>query len=388
MNYQDGLKQAEAHLDALAALRAPTSVLLGVNQDVRDALASLGLETVFDRATSPLFALVYEIGESLQGRGPAALARFDSIPGGVAVAGGPSRLEDFANADIAAIRSLTPEQATELKTALQVDTVGDLGRWIPYRSARRVLEAAGGAGEGVTDDAAELVPKFGEFPTERRYYSAIVMDHVEVQNPVDLTTAGPVDISPTLEADFGFSAPAVGARLTFRSRGSRTVSRRQPSASVALAPCESTRIAVVDCRVRRAPPAPKPSRDGSVDSADVAQPRNQRSAGRRCDRGASGFSHNRGTSTTNRRRRTWLQCGPGVVRASGPSGRPTRPPIASRIRRLTEPVGLDEQQVMEATQPGRIIHPHRRASARQGDSETEHEVSPLESCDYNHTCTL
>jgi len=75
MSYSDGLRQSDVALDPIAALRAPTSILLGVADPVRSALESVGLITVFDLATSPLFALAYEIGEALQGRGRAALAR-------------------------------------------------------------------------------------------------------------------------------------------------------------------------------------------------------------------------------------------------------------------------------------------------------------------------
>src|SRR5262245_14903445 len=177
MGFQDGLRQSDS-LDPLAALRGSTSSLLGVNENARGALATLGLETVLDLATSSLFELAYEIGEAVEGRGPPALSRFDAIPGGAAAPNGPNDLFDFANADISAIRSLSAEQATRLKTALQVDTVGDLGRWIPYRSARSVLEAAGGLNQAESDEASELVPKLGQFPTERRYYSTIVIDHV------------------------------------------------------------------------------------------------------------------------------------------------------------------------------------------------------------------
>lgn len=63
MASQDGLKQAHANLDPLAALRAPVDALLGVSEPVREVLESLGLRTVFDLATATAV---------LAGRGPRA----------------------------------------------------------------------------------------------------------------------------------------------------------------------------------------------------------------------------------------------------------------------------------------------------------------------------
>ena len=98
-----------------------------------------------------------------------------------------------------------------------------------------------------TEAASELVPRMGEFPTERHYYSTLVMDRVAVTQTSDLATAGPIDILPALDANFGFDAPAVGARLTFeQSWFAHGVTLGNLLHSVALAPGESTRVAVVD----------------------------------------------------------------------------------------------------------------------------------------------
>ena len=237
MPYQDALRHEFSSLDPLAALRAPTDALLGVGADAKAALTSLGLDTVFDLATSPLFRLAGDIAAAAQGRDSTGLSRFDRVPGGVAAPDSPVSLADFAHADIALLRSLTPEQATQLKAALQVENVADLGRWPAYVAARSVLEVAGGISAVETDTASELVPRMGEFPTERHYYSTLVMDRVAVAQTSDLATAGPIDILPALDADFGFDAPAVGARLTFeQSWFAHGVTLGNLLHSVALAP--------------------------------------------------------------------------------------------------------------------------------------------------------
>ena len=346
MSYQDGLRQSDVTLDPIAALRAPTTTLLGVSEPSRAALAAIGLQSVFDLATSPLFALAYEVGEALQGRGPAALARFDTIPGGVASDDGPSRLADFAAAPLTSIRSLSAAQATALTAGLQVDNVADLGRWLPFRSARNILEAAGGLGAPAGDEASELVPKLGEFPTERRYYSTVVMDHVVAQSTVDLATAGPVDISPTVDATFGFSAPAVGARLTFeQSWYAHGVTLGNLLHSVALAPGESTRIAVVDWS--------RQTRAGATESIDegetlverhVAQPRRERGAGSGGERDPDGILARRehvddevGRCVARREHRSRLVRRQRVVREDEDVGGQLLD-----VHRLSRPRGVDE----------------------------------------------
>ena len=171
MRFQDGLRQAHADLDALAALRAPLSVLSGTSAAAVAALEAIGIRTVFDLATSPLFALASQLTESAAGDGRNGLARFDAVPGGVGNEGAPTRPSEFIGAGLSALRSLVPSEASDLETSLGITSVGDLGRWLPYRFARLAFgDATAGTGPA-TDDARELVPRFGEFPTERHYYS-------------------------------------------------------------------------------------------------------------------------------------------------------------------------------------------------------------------------
>jgi hypothetical protein len=393
VSYQDGLRQSDVTLDPIAALRAPTTVLLGVSEPVRAALADVGLQSVFDLATSPLFSLAYEIGEALQGRGPAALARFDTIPGGVATSDGPSRLADFAAAPLTAIRSLREAQATALATALQVDNVADLGRWIPFRSARAILEAAGGVSATAGDEASELVPKLGEFPTERRYYSTVVMDHVVAKSTVDLATAGPVDISPTVDADFGFSAPAVGARLTFeQSWYAHGVTLGNLLHSVALAPGESTRIAVVDWSRQTSASASESIAEGETLVNDTTHNRAvsevQEAVANEIQ---TGFSHTNSTSTTVSGGGGFgLSIGPLTVGGSGGAGHTsTSADSFSTSTGSRDLAASMSQQVMDATHQAASSVRNRRASIVKEISESEHEsTSTRILANYNHMHAL
>jgi hypothetical protein len=392
-NYQDGLRQASVRLDPLAALRSPVTILLGVTEPVRVALASLGLATVMDLATSPLFLLASEIGDAALGVGGSELARLDAIPGGSVVAGGPTRLADLGSAHLSALRSLGDGQAAALESALNVDTIADLGRWIPYRSARAVLDAASGSAPSDGDEATELVPRFGEYPTERRYYSSIVMDHVAVGQTTDLTTAGPIDISPTTAADFGFSAPAVGARLTFQqSWFAQGVTLGNLLHSVALAPGESTRVAVVDWS--------RQTTASSTESIDETESLTNATSHNRAvsevqqavaNEVQSGFSHTDSTATTNESGGgLGFSLGPITLGGSASGGSTTTSADSFSTSAGSRDLAASmSQQVADATQQAASSVRNRRASIVKEISETEHEsVSTRILANYNHMHAL
>jgi hypothetical protein len=393
MAYTDGLKQAHSTLDPLAALRAPTNVLLGVAEPVRQVLESLGLVTVFDLATAPLFTLAYEIAEAAAGRGTGAYARLGLVSGGAVVDGGPERPDQLAAAALASLRSLGPEQVTALERELQVETVADLGRWLPFRSARAVLAAATTLPEEGEDEAKELVPRLGEFPTERRYYSSIVMDQVAVGPTVDLVTAGPVDIAPAIAADFGFSAPAVGARLTFeQSWFAHGVTLGNLLHSVALAPGESTRIAVVDWSRRTEATGVETIGETEALTATTAHNRAVSEVQEAvANEVQSGFSHTESTATTKAAGGGFgFSMGPVSIGASGSIGKTTTSADSFSTSAGSRDLAASmSQQVADATQQAASSVRNRRASIVKEVSETEHEeVSTRILANYNHMHAL
>ncbi len=393
MPYQDGLRHEFSSLDPLAALRAPAEALLGVDASAKAALSSLGLETVFDLATAPLFRLASDIAAAAQGRDSSGLSRFDRVPGGVAAPDSPVSLADFANADIASLRNLTPAQATQLKAALDIEKVADLGRWPAYVAARSVLDVAGGVVAAEADTASELVPRMGEFPTERHYYSTIVMDRVAVDQTTDLVSAGPLDILPTLNANFGFDAPAVGARLTFeQSWFAHGVTLGNLLHSVALAPGESTRVAVVDWSRQTSATGAETIGESEALTATTSH---NRAVSEIQDAVAtevqSGFSHTESKATTKSAGGGFgFSMGPVSIGASGGIGTTTTSAdsfsTSSGSRNLSASMS---QQVMDATHQAASSVRNRRATIVKEISETEHEsVSTRILANYNHMHAL
>lgn len=392
MPYVDGLKQASVTLDPLTALGAATDALIGVNAAARGALAELGIKTIADLATSPMFDLAYEISEAARGSGASKLRRLERVPGGFVDDAGPQNLTELAGANLSVIRNLDTATAAALRDALQVETVGDLGRWLPYRSARAILSAA--INDPGTDDVAgELVPKFGEFPTERRFYSTIVMDHVSVGQTTDLAAAGPVDITPAVAADFGFSAPAVGARLTMeQSWYAHGVTLGNLLHSVALAPGESTRIAVVDWSRRTTAGATEEIGETEALSQTTAHNRAvsevQEATAREVQ---TGFSHTGSESTTKSAGGGFgFSAGPLTVGGSGGIAKTKTSADSFSTSVGSRELGASmSQKVMDATQQAASSVRNRRASIVKEVSEQEHEqVSTRILANYNHMHAL
>ncbi|MFF9120491.1 hypothetical protein ACF09Y_33810 [Streptomyces massasporeus] len=145
-----------------------------------------------------------------------------------------------------------------MAAALSVSTIRDLGLWPPYHAARAILSAAFGAqaDPGVQPEpvATDLLPSTGRYPTERVQYQVLLLEELldpagQMAKPPDtrkpLESAGPIDL---LQEDVqGFTRPAIGAVLTCsQSWYTQGLTLGHLLHSLALAPGETTRIAMVD----------------------------------------------------------------------------------------------------------------------------------------------
>jgi hypothetical protein len=392
MSYRDGLRQTNANLDPLGALRSPTSVLLGVSASAAQAIEGLGIRTVLDLATDPLFATAATIAAAARGD-TSLLAPLGGVPGGLINEGGPTDLPALARAELKALRALSETVAASLKQQLQIDTIGDLGRWPPYRAALEILGAAGVRAAAEKDEASELVPKLGEFPTERHFYSTIVLDQIARQDTADLTTAGAIDLSPALSADFGFSTPAVGARLTFeQSWYAQGVTLGNLLHSLALAPGESTRIALLDWSRQQSAATSEAISEteklANTTTHNRALSEVQDAVAHEAQRG---FSHTESSSDTRGGGLSGgFALGPIQIGASA-SGSTIDTSAdswstSSGSRTLAASMS---QKVMDSTQQAASSARNRRASIVQEVSQQEHEsVSTRIVANYNHMHAL
>ena len=391
MPYQDGLKQTQSNLDPLSALRAPVTVLLGVSDQAGHVLSTLGLKTVLDLASAPLFVLASQISAAARGSN-SAIAPLGAISGGIVVDGGPSDAATLAASDLAILRGLTAAAAGDLKQALQVDTVGDLGRWAPFRAASDILAAASA---GLPDDltASELTPRRGDYPTERRFYATLVMDQVVTANPVDLATAGALSLEPTLSADFGFSTPAIGARLTFEQTWfAQGFTLGSLLHSLALAAGESTRVAVLDWSRRTAAATSEAISETeqltNITTHNRAVSEVQDAVAKEVQ---NGLSHTESTGTTEEGGAgLGLAIGPVVFGAAGAAASTST--SADSVSSSSGTRSLEasmSQKVMDATQQAASSARNRRASIVQEVSESEQASATTRIvANYNHMHAL
>jgi hypothetical protein len=244
----DYLKTDFWTLEPDSVLRASPSVLLGVSDDAAEALRAVDVHSVFDLAMARVFANAERLLEAAV-RTESALARFGAAPSDVVGANG-GRVEELGFDDIDVLDGVGPDLARRLTAALDVRTVRDLALWPPYRAAKKLVQQAYGLGDDPRPDPEappELLPRTGEYPTERITYQTLLIDDVD-DDTDDLVPLGQALPSLTeIARRGGAHKPMVGAVVTLsQSWYAHGVALGQLLHSLALAPGESTRVAMLD----------------------------------------------------------------------------------------------------------------------------------------------
>ncbi|MEZ4674861.1 MAG: hypothetical protein R2932_11535 [Caldilineaceae bacterium] len=246
----DKLKTEHVKLDPREALRSSPTILLGVSTAAAAALKLVEIESVFDLATSRLFANANQLLKA--GLDPKdSYYRYGAPPKDVVNGNADGhRVDELRFDSIAILDGLDAAKAQTISDDLDVKAVRDLALWPPYLAARQILNDSYFPELEVGFDPeapSDLLPKSGEYPTERVFYHTLVLDQVDSQPDQELEQAGPIDIAPTLDQSFGFKNLGIGALLTIsQSWYAQGVALGQLLHSTALAPGESTRIAMMD----------------------------------------------------------------------------------------------------------------------------------------------
>ena len=231
-------------------------VLLGVTTEAVSVLSQIEIDTVFDLATSSVFDDAAKLVKAssafdsplAQHGAPSA----DVVREGL-VAGKPVGELQFMSIGI--LEKIPQNVVADLKSALDVETVRDLAFYPPYRAAVRLMNAVyfpdNVAGIDL-EQPRDLLPRTGEYPTERVQYATLLLDEIPTgdgEELIDVTGLGflPIDIEVLAKADAGFKKSAFGALLTFnQSWYAQGVTLGQLLHSTSLAPGESTRVAIID----------------------------------------------------------------------------------------------------------------------------------------------
>lgn len=262
-------------LEASELVSRPVAVLLGVSADAVALLGNLNIETVFDLASSVIFSAARRIADAADDPNAdmalVGVAPLDMVD----VAARTMPVRELHIAPLSRLRGVSDQTAAGIATAMSITTIRDAAFWPPYVAARQILNVSlGGTEEGVGDELpTELVPRMGRYPTERLQYHILLLDKVlepgpaldhigmgrfalldgvvrsaaPAQKGTPLELAGALDLLTAISADAGFQNPARGALVTFtQSWYTLGLSLGHLLHALALAPGESTRIAVVD----------------------------------------------------------------------------------------------------------------------------------------------
>ncbi len=279
----DSIRSLYRNLEPSSALDKPTSILLGISQPAANALNDVDIFTVFDLASSAIFANAVDIcllAESGQGR----FAATGKVPYDALRDGHDKPITELPLQPISILSTHSPK--TELDTlavAMDIASIREFAAWPPYRTARELLDrvynplSIAGALDG--EAPADLVPSNGQYPTERVQYEVLLFDEfvggaavAPIARPLGMD--GPLDISELLSNNGGYERPAIGGVLTFtQSWYTKGLSLGHLIHGIALAPGESTKIAMIDWSRRVRTSATETIQEGEQLDSDLSRAR-------------------------------------------------------------------------------------------------------------------
>ena len=237
----DVVRESSADLSLRELLVQPVTELLGVGSDAAKALHAIQVDTIFDLGSSAVFAKAAAVLAAASS--DLALLPGDAIsPAGSQV---PAAAAPVLPLD--RLQGVSQPVGNALTASLDAPTIRDFALWPPRQVAHQLVGIASGTDLAEIEDTAdELRPKLGDYPTERVYYDALVMLGTQApQNQTPLIQ--PLSLDQLAVAGPVFSTPAVGALATYaQSWFAQAVTLGHMIHSLALAPGEATRLAVID----------------------------------------------------------------------------------------------------------------------------------------------
>lgn len=235
------------HLDYQELISSRADALIGVSPSASEALKQLGIETVFDLGSSRFFSNARSVSD--YGSIKDLSVKFGMVPSDWVDTGtNVEALDDLGSLGIARLRDVDTALAKKISAAFDVETIKELAYWPPYHAANQIVRDFAGSTMSAEDlQSEELRPRLGEYPTERVYYDTLVMLQLPMKGPRK-PLDGPLSLAGLAIADRETRpVPAIGALLTYsQSWNAQGLTLGHLLHSLALAPGESTRIAMID----------------------------------------------------------------------------------------------------------------------------------------------
>lgn len=243
------IKSSALHLSTRELLNQPVTILIDCDDNEQKVLKKMHLSTVFDLATSNVFNTAFNLFEASQSKdsilGKNGFASSDMVKSDAL----SIPIEKLIFENIETLDGIGKTLAKDIADALHLDTIRDLSLWTPFQSAKQIVNYVFDVNNNEDPDApSELLPTAGEYPTEKVRYRKIFLDEVPLsKNQTLVDISGPIDLSNLDEDESLYQSVAFGAMLSFEQAWyPKGVALGQLLHSLALAPAESTRIAVVD----------------------------------------------------------------------------------------------------------------------------------------------
>jgi hypothetical protein len=390
------LKSASAALAGDGLLKARTGVLLGVSDAAQATLDAMNVRTVFDLAASRVFDTARRL-VALETDPTQAEARLNTVAADAVTLPAGVPVNELSRQPLAILRGVP----VGLAAALDVATVRDLAQWPPSLAARTLLQGAiqlpgGETPSQLIDDGvpADLRPGNGALPTERVGFTRLVIDQASAIGTLPLEQqADAVDLTSVLGTALAFDRIATGALLSFsQSWFAQGLSLGQLLHSMALAPGESTRMAMVDwSRQSRASGSESLSQSDALSNSTThnrALSEVTEATAREFQTGSSQTSAD--STTTQDGRSAGLEIGPLALGGSS-SGATTHTDAMS----VSSSFGSRDlaaqfaQNINDRSQQNASSARSRRASVVREVSQSEHEtLSTRVITNYNHMHAL
>lgn len=240
--FSESVRSASARLSLAELLQQPVAQLIGVGPEAETALQDIGVRTIFDLGSSSVFANASAVLAATSS--DLKVLANDLIDDAALIV----PVEEAGALPIEHLRLVSSGHAAALSAALNVASIREFALWPPRQLAHRMVSMAVGTSidPTVEDTAEELRPRLGEYPTERVYYDTLVMFGTRQDGTLTPFTQ-PLSLGNLSNPAVGFGVPAVGAVATYsQSWFAQAVTLGHMVHSLALAPGEATRIAVVD----------------------------------------------------------------------------------------------------------------------------------------------
>lgn len=247
--YRNLVHSRYRHLGSSELLRIPVRALLGIGSDAETCLHSLQIETIFDLALSRIFSAAHELVQAADEPAHPFHTGARIAPDRIDGRGSRLTVEEVIDAPIEILEGIGSSLGATLRSTMHVETVADLAAWPPFQAACAILRATEGRVTAPEDleSPADLVPTNGRYPTDKRNFTNIVLRSIGYSGEsTDIASAPSLDLAD-LEKKAVTLGIGYGAIITWEQAWyGQGLALGSLLHSLALAPGESTAIAVID----------------------------------------------------------------------------------------------------------------------------------------------